>query len=106
LKDLIDLQVHNCKHAKTCRKKGHPICRFGFPLPPFRKTVVLEPLEEEIDKYKGMYKDIQKKIDYLLTIENVENITFDEFLAEVLEMSEEEYIKIIRSSLSGPIVFL
>ena len=103
LKDLIDLQVH--KHAKTCRKKGHPICRFGFPLPPFRKTVVLEPLEEEIDKYKGMYKDIQKKIDDLLTIENVENMTFDKFLAEVLEMSEEEYIKIIRSSLSGPKVF-
>lgn len=53
-----------------------------------------------------MYKDIQKKIDDLLTIENVENMTFDEFLAEVLEMNEEEYIKIIRSSLSGPKVFL
>lgn len=27
-KELIALQVH--KHSKTCRKKGHAICRFGF----------------------------------------------------------------------------
>ena len=27
--DLINLQTH--KHSKTCRKKGHPVCRFGFP---------------------------------------------------------------------------
>ena len=104
LKDLIDLQMH--KHAKTCRKKGHPICRFGFPLPPFRKTVILEPLETDIDKYKILYKEVQRKIDSLSDLENVQNMTFDQFLAEILEMSEDEYIKVIRSSLNGPKVFL
>ena len=47
----VDLQVH--KHSKTCRKKGHPICRFGFPLPPFQKTIILEPLEIDVEKYKA-----------------------------------------------------
>ena len=29
--NLVSLQSH--KHSRTCRKKGKPICRFGFPLP-------------------------------------------------------------------------
>ena len=47
---LVDLQTH--KHSKTCRKKGKAVCRFGFPLPPLRKTVLLEPLDLDVDKYK------------------------------------------------------
>ena len=30
--NLVGLQIH--KRSRTCRKKGKPICRFGFPLPP------------------------------------------------------------------------
>ena len=102
--DLINLQTH--KHSKSCRKKGHPVCRFGFPLPPFKETVILEPLETEIEKYKALYREVQKKINSLHDLENVENITFDEFLNNFLQINEEEYIKIVRSSLHGPKVFL
>ena len=35
---VVKLQTH--KHFRTCRKKGKPICRFGFPLPPFPRTVL------------------------------------------------------------------
>ena len=48
--NLVGLQSH--KHSKTCRKKGKPICRFGFPLPPLPRTMLLYPLEENVDKYK------------------------------------------------------
>jgi macrodomain Ter protein organizer (MatP/YcbG family) len=103
-KDLIALQVH--KHSKTCRKKGHAICRFGFPLPPMKKTVILEPLDECVEKHKSMYKEIQEKINSLHELDNIEDLTFEEFLSDILHMTEEDYIKCVRSSLSGAKVFL
>lgn len=103
-KDLLSLQMH--KHSKTCRKKGHPICRFGFPLPPLPRAMILEPLETETDKYKTIYKEIQKKINALYDNGNVDSMTYDDFLKDVIEMTEKEYIKVIRSTLNGPKVFL
>ena len=103
-KDLVDLQVH--KHSTTCRKKGHPICRFVFPLPPFNNTVILEPLETNVEKYKALYKEVQNKIDSIYDMENAENVTFDKLLHNVVEINEDKYIKVIRSSLNGPKVFL
>ncbi|CAC5416131.1 unnamed protein product [Mytilus coruscus] len=103
---LDNLQVH--KHSKTCRKKGHPICRFGFPLPPMKETVILEPLKEndDIEKYKVIYKEVQNEINSLHNSEDIDQMTYDMFLDDVLQMNDENYIKAIRSNLSGPNVFL
>ena len=98
---LVDLQTH--KHSKTCRKKGKAVCRFGFPLPPLRKTVLLEPLDVDVDKYKKKYDKIQDKMN---KYKDGMNFSFEQFLTKVAEMSEEEYIKCIRSSINGPKVFL
>ncbi|XP_071123192.1 uncharacterized protein [Mytilus edulis] len=102
---LVNLQVH--KHSKTCRKKGHPICRFGFPSPPMKATVILEPLKEndDIEKYKAIYKEIQTEINTLHNSEDIDQMTYDMFLDDVLQMDNENYIKAIRSNLSGPKVF-
>ena len=32
------LQLQNHKHSKSCKKRGLPVCRFGFPVPPMTKT--------------------------------------------------------------------
>ena len=98
---LVGLQTH--KHSKTCRKKGKAVCRFGFPLPPLRKTVLLEPLDVDVDKYKKKYDKIQ---DNMNKYKDGMNFSFEQFLTKVAEMSEEEYIKCIRSSINGPKVFL
>ena len=98
---LVHLQTH--KHSKTCRKKGKAVCRFGFPLPPLRKTVLLEPLDLDVDKYKKKYDKIQ---DNMNKYKDGMNFSFEQFLTKVAEMSEEEYIKCIRSSINGPKVFL
>ena len=98
---LVELQTH--KHSKTCRKKGKAVCRFGFPLPPLRKTVLLEPLDLDVDKYKKKYDKIQDKMN---NYKDGMNFSFEQFLTNVAEMSEEEYIKCIRSSINGPKVFL
>jgi hypothetical protein len=44
-----------------------------FPLPPFNNTVILEPLETNVEKYKALYKEVQNKIDSIYDMENAEN---------------------------------
>lgn len=98
--DLTGLQVH--KHSQTCKKRSKAVCRFGFPLPPLDKTMILEPLECDVDKYKKMYDDIQVQLNEM---KNGCDVTYQELLSSVLKISEEDYIKCIRSSLRGPKVF-
>ncbi|XP_061184994.1 uncharacterized protein LOC133193010 [Saccostrea echinata] len=99
--DLTGLQVH--KHSQTCKKRGKAVCRFGFPLPPLEETLILEPLECDVDKYKKIYDDIQKQLN---DMKNGCDLSYEELLGTVLKISKEDYIKCIRSSLRGPKVFL
>ena len=97
---LVELQTH--KHSRTCRKKGRAICRFGFPLPPLPKTMLLYPLDEEVETFKKKYTELQRAMN-----ENKDNeVTFAEFLERVAKMNFEDYIKCIRSSLNAPKIFL
>ena len=99
--NLVGLQSH--KHSKTCRKKGKPICRFGFPLPPLPRTMLLYPLEEDVDKYKKKNTELLKAMNEYK--DNVD-MTFEEFLENFAKMDFDDYIKCIRSSLKAPKVFL
>ena len=99
--NLVKLQTH--KHSGTCRKKGQPICRFGFPIPPFPRTMLLYPLEEEVEKYRTKYSLLQKVMN---ECKDTEGMSFDEFLEKVAKMEFDEYVKCIRSSLKAPKVFL
>ena len=99
--NLVGLQSH--KHSKTCRKKGKPICRFGFPLPPLPRTMLLYPLEEDVDKYKKKNTNLLKAMNEYK--DNVD-MTFEEFLENIAKMDFDDYIKCIRSSLKAPKVFL
>ena len=99
--NLVGLQSH--KHSKTCRKKGKPICRFGFPLPPLPRTMLLYPLEEDVEKYKKKNTDLLKAMNEYK--DNVD-MTFEEFLENIAKMDFDNYIKCIRSSLKAPKVFL
>ena len=72
--NLFGLQSH--KHSRTCRKKGKPICRFGFPLPPLPRTMLLYPLEEDVDKYKKKNTELLKAMNEYK--DNVD-MTFEEF---------------------------
>ena len=58
---LVELQTN--KHSRACRKKGRAICRFGFPLPPLPKTMLLYPLEEEAETFKKKYTDLQRAMN-------------------------------------------
>ena len=102
LSNLIKIQTHS--HSKTCRKKGKPICRFGYPIPPMKSTTILSPIPKEDLKQqdKDNYFRIQTKLDEM---KNGEDLTHEQFL-ETLEMNEEDYILAIRCSLKQDKVFL
>ena len=99
--NLVSLQSH--KHSITCRKKGKPICRFGFPLPPLPRTMLLYPLEENVEKYKKKNTELQKEMN---VFKDDVDMTFEEFLENIAKMDFDDYICCIRSSLKAPKVFL
>lgn len=101
LKHLVELQVH--KHSKTCKKGGKTVCRFGFPLPPLPKTMLLEPLDVDVDTYRKKYSVLQEKLN---EYKDGCNLDYDSFLENVIKMSQEDYIKCIRASLKSPKIFL
>ena len=65
--------------------------------------MLFEPLDVDVDKYKKKYDKIQ---DNMNKYKDGMNFSFEQFLTKVAEMSEEEYIKCIRSSINGPKIFL
>ena len=66
---------------RTCRKAGKPVCRFGIPFPPMRKTTIIQPyVGEDRSVYEDYYNTVQ---EHLNNVEQDE--TFDEFLDETLD---------------------
>ncbi|KAJ8025627.1 ATP-dependent DNA helicase PIF1 [Holothuria leucospilota] len=102
----LNLQTHS--HAKTCRKKREGVCRFGFPIPPMPRTMILTPLEnvtpDEKDQLSALYDKVKAYLNDLKLADDV-TTTFQEML-DILEVTEEQYIQAIRSSLTSDKVFL
>ena len=77
LKELLDFQRH--KHSRTCRKGGKPVCRFGIPFPPMRKTMIIQPYAgDDRSIYEDHYRTVNEHLNNL-----DKDITFDEFLEKL-----------------------
>ena len=99
MKELVNLQTR--RHAKTCKKGGHKICRFNFPLPPVPRSMILEPLKEthfKEDELKEMKKNCDQIKNFLDEMKYGQDIAFETFL-EKLRLAEDQYLKVIRYSL-------
>ncbi|KAJ8018123.1 hypothetical protein HOLleu_44063 [Holothuria leucospilota] len=97
----LNLQLHS--HAKTCREKVQGTCRFGFPIPPMPRTMILTPLEHNItsdkkEKLTALYNKVKAYLNDLKLANDV-TTTFQQML-EILGTSEDQYIQAIRSSLT------
>jgi len=100
-------QLHKCtKSCKKQTKKGF-ICRFGFPLPPMKETVILGPLDSKNTNFKTALANYTRIQDTLILYgrDFEGDIPMDTFL-QSLDLSYEEYILAIRSSLNRHKVFL
>ena len=105
LSELVIRQYHS--HSQSCKKKNRMVCRFNFPQPPMRDTVILYPLEDDIpasqkEKHKGEFRKLHEKLN---DMKDGEDISFDDLL-EKLGVCEENYILAIRASLVTATVFL
>ena len=105
LSELVIRQYHS--HSQTCKKKNRMVCRFNFPQPPMRNTLILYPLEDDIpasekQKHKGEFGKLHEKLN---DMKDGEDISFDDLL-EKLGVSEENYILAIRASLVTATIFL
>ena len=76
---------------------------FWLPITTSSKTVVLDPLEEDKNKYQKKYNELHKTMN---GEKDGYDLTYEEFLQSVANMTESEYIKCVRSSLAAPRVFL
>lgn len=102
------LQCH--KHTKSCKKfqGGMSYCRYSFPRPPLNKTLILAPLEEALDKdtLKFHIDNFRKIVDEINEItKKPAALSFEKFL-QSLELTEEQYISALRSSIKRNTVFL
>lgn len=78
LLNLVNRQVQ--RHSHACRKNTSSKCRFNYPQPPMKQTMILYPLDEETsDSEIRMHKNNWKLIKTCLD-ENKddEDITYDE----------------------------
>ena len=62
---------------ELAERRENQICRFGFPLPPLLRTMLLYPLAEDVEKYKKKYKELQKVMN---EYKDSVDMTFEEFL--------------------------
>ncbi|GBM80454.1 ATP-dependent DNA helicase PIF1 [Araneus ventricosus] len=101
----VQLQMHRHSHACYKGKRNKQKCRFNFPMPVMPKTMILEPLGEDEDKEpeRERLSAIRKQMVYYS--KNKLDVAFEEMLT-ILNMTKENYIFAIRSSLKKPQVFL
>ena len=106
MEELINLQTH--RHAKACKKTGHRVCRFNFPVPPMPETMILTPFDCSYfdEQNKKIIKQNAEKINELLdNMKYGENISFEDFLNK-LQLTEDNYILAIRYTLKRDTLFL
>ena len=89
MEELVNLQMH--RHAKTCKKAGHKICRFNFPLPLMPRSMILTPLENSCfdgQKQKKIKENADKIKEVLDSMKYSEDIIFDDFLNKLQSIEE------------------
>jgi hypothetical protein len=95
-------KLHKHYHTRSCKKRKNSHCKYNFPMPPMKKTTMLEPItlpENALnEKSKSMFASLeQKNYDTL--------ISFEQFLVE-FELAEDEYIQLIQCTLKQSTIFL
>ena len=104
-----EVQIHH--HTKSCRKGKQNYCRFGYPKPPSRKTIIAVPLGEEMDKDEKqkklqLYRDTMTKVKKALESPDLnEDQDLDSFLS-MLEIDPKLYQEALSVSERGKTVVL
>ena len=106
LKQFILLQLY--RHVRLCRVGKTHQCKCGFPKPPMCKMMILEPLQFETEDEELQFKSKWHKIQKYLTEcgMTLDNITTDDKMLSELDMTHDNYIKAVWTSIVRPKLFL
>jgi hypothetical protein len=95
-------KFHRHYHTRSCKKQRNSHCRYNFPMPPMKTTIVLKPI-------RSLDKDIANKLRSMFTSleqKNYQNqMTFEDFLVE-MDLEEDKYIQLIQCKLKQLTIFL
>ncbi|XP_078786332.1 uncharacterized protein LOC144981283 isoform X1 [Oryzias latipes] len=87
-KKVTEVQKHSRNHTRTCFKSVNSGCRFGFPKPPCRQTMITRPDE---DDHTSAAKEKLRPLYQLLIDPQTASMTLDQLLAQCnLTMAEYE----------------
>ena len=104
----IVLMKHLQKHVHSdyCRRNNS--CRFGFPKPPSKETLISRPPNgENKDQIIKEAKDILTKVQYFLSRRDIEieNMSMEKML-EIIGVDIDDYINALQISMKGTTVIL
>ncbi|XP_019628628.1 PREDICTED: uncharacterized protein LOC109473188 [Branchiostoma belcheri] len=103
--DSAKFQQH--KHSTSCRRHGG--CRFSYPRPPSRKTIIARPgVRDNTDDntiHTKSTKALQKIRTYLDDKTTPRDMTLDELFHKA-EVAEDEYMKELSTTTSGISIIL
>ena len=101
-RELILRQRHH--HSDTCTKHN-TACRFHYPQPPMRRTVILEPIKKADSDYNTHYQN-WVKVKVFLDSHDTNTPKTIKSMLKTLALTEEEYISAVRTSIRSNTIFL
>ena len=116
--DIVKFQTHKCwENCKTQNSNGNAICKYGFPWPILKNTHILDPLDplkedltnRDVERHKMNYILIRNKLEELcktIAAKEEPDIKSEIDIQRKLNLTQEQYILALRSSISRRTVFL
>ena len=101
LRPIVD-HVQRHSHSVVCRKKKSA-CRFNFPRPPSKRTILASPPNEDVDAAavtKWQADVIGKVQDVLDKVDNSGSVTLDDVLSTA-GVTEDDYHRALSVNVKG-----
>ncbi|KAI4879221.1 hypothetical protein NFI96_027864, partial [Prochilodus magdalenae] len=111
---VSEVQTHSRNHSKSCRKNNKH-CRFGFPKPPMKKTMITRPrpaLDADSDE-EGTAKDTnmtqaKSKLQSVWDLLNDKTHNFESItqLLETVGMTYQDYKECVKSLSTSSLIIM
>uniref|UniRef100_A0A0F8ACH5 ATP-dependent DNA helicase n=1 Tax=Larimichthys crocea TaxID=215358 RepID=A0A0F8ACH5_LARCR len=100
-KKVTEVQIHSKNHSRTCFKSASSGCRFGFPKPPCRKTMITRPMDDDDSSLSlETAKTKLTPLNVLLNEPETASLSLDQLLARcnLTHGEYEQYLNVINQS--------
>ena len=89
---VTEVQMHSKNHTRTCFRSASSGCRFGFPQPPSRRTMITRPGDKDDPEKLAEAKQKLRPLNLLLNEPETASLSLDQLLARC-DLTLNEYEK-------------